>query len=395
MLQELLDSGHYEIQEITTPSERNQLGKVVVQSLTEATSCPNCHSTRIKRKGKHSRTMIDIFDEKAFQVQIVKQRYKCNVCNKTFFPTIENDYPTNRQITTKVLKRLETTILTTPTLSISKAAEQFGVGRTVASKILKKKIQELKAMTKSIHPCLIINFVPFSFSGKERCAVTGVTEIGEKLLLDFWPDYSQNSITLFLSKTTAFFDNIEIVFCKPDHQIISHAKMAFSCDVAIIHRFFQKAIETSKNDTGDGTYIRKVVLLEHILEIFKKAKSRTEFLVSYSNWFSNLSTFEQNIVSPFYKETQPYIQEYAIATEYDPKDTECDKLLKIISKFRKDNSDFDSMVFRLLYANEATMNSPNGSIVMYSINHMNLPVTKRINNFGIDIDLLYRSEINN
>ena len=65
------------------------------------------------------------------------------------------------------------------------------------------------------------------------------------------------------------------------------------------------------------------------------------------------------------------------------------KLIEIISKQRRDRTDFDTMVFRLLYANKASLASPNGLHIWNMITSMAVPSVGSITEFGVDIDMLY------
>lgn len=67
--------------------------------------------------------------------------------------------------------------------------------------------------------------------------------------------------------------------------------------------------------------------------------------------------------------------------------------MEIISKQRRDRINFDTMVFRLLYANKAALATSNGPHIWNSINSMMAPVSGSMSEFGVDIDLLYKEVV--
>ena len=102
MLKQFLDSGRYEEIDLS-PLDRecrsNSIPQVILRYLPEATECPRCHSTHIRRKDLCKRTVIDMWGEKAVEVTITKQQYLCQnpECKKSFHTEDELDYPKEMQ----------------------------------------------------------------------------------------------------------------------------------------------------------------------------------------------------------------------------------------------------------------------------------------------------------
>ncbi len=387
MIADLLDSGLYEIENRIPASESNPIEKLRLRYLPTASECPKCKSLDIIKKNLSARTVIDVLGNQPIEITIVKQRYKCS-CGKTFTLKHDTDYPDRMRITKETSNKLGTMILEDADLSITQAGEIFGVGRTTASEALHKKIKELSNQTFSVAPCVKISYIPFYFANKERCAIAGVDKFGKRFLLDIIDEYSEDGLSHFFPKTDSFKNDISVSFCKLDSDITSMVQSYYSIDVGIIHRCVSALMEKARGKADDPLYAEKYDALAD-LERAMFSQCPVQFSWVFSDWQSNLRSTLQDALRPFMDTINRFFQECTVTTTHPKKDTAFKKLMEIISKQRKDRTNFDTMAFRLLYANKAALSTPNGPHIWNSINSMTVPVSGRITDFGVDIDILH------
>ncbi|MBE6552907.1 MAG: transposase family protein [Ruminococcaceae bacterium] len=387
MIADLLDSGLYEIENKTPANEDNPLEKLRLRYLPVASECPKCKSSNFIKKTASTRTIIDVLGNQPIEITVVKQRYKCS-CGKTFTLKDDTDYPDRMHITKETSDKLGTMILGDADLSITQAGEMFGVGRTTASKALHQKIKELADQTFSVAPCVKISYIPFYFTNKERCAIAGIDRFGTAFLLDIIDEYSEERLSRFFPKTDSFKNDISVSFCKLDSTVTQAIRTHNSADVGIVHRCVSDYIEKAREKVGDALYAEKYDVLADLERVMFSQPS-VQFGLIFSDWKAALSSEVRDALSSFIETVNTFFQECTVTTMHPKKDTSFKKLREIITKFRKDRTNFDTMVFRLLYANKTAMSTPNGPHIWNSINSMMAPVTGGMSEFGVDIDALY------
>lgn len=396
MLQQLLDSGQYEVlSDLPLPDRECRSGsipQVILRYRPEAIECPGCHSSQIRRKGTYKREVIDMWGEKAVDVTIIKQKYLCEnpECKKSFHVEDELDYPKEMRISNDVLDAIDTYILQHPNMSTSQIASRFGVGRTVVSQILKRRVQELQEQTVSLHPCILLCFIPFSFHGRECCAVAGIDEHREKYLLNIYRNHSPHLIGDIANKSTHFINDVETCFCKPEPSFIQGIKSEFhgyNCDpaIAILHHCIEKQIQILIKDSPNCHIIGQLDELKRLLGTPNSKKFPNAFRI----WCCNLSCEDQTYLKPFIETVDNCLAEYANTTEYDPEETDFSRLLKLIQKFINDNATFDTMLYRLLYSVPSAVTPSNSTVLYHCMNHMYDPVAGSLVDFGVNIDRLY------
>ena len=391
MIADLLDSGLYEIENKTPANEDNSLEKLRLRYLPVASEYPKCKSSNFIKKTASTRTIIDVLGNQPIEITLVKQRYKCS-CGKTFTLKDDTDYPDRMHITKETSDKLGTMILEDADLSITQAGEMFGVGRTTASEALHQKIKELSDQTFSVVSCVKISYIPFYFTNKERCAIAGIDRFGKRFLLDIIDEYSEDRLSRFFPKTEPFKNDISVSFCKLDSDITSTVQSYYSIDVGIVHRCVSDFIEKARGKVGEPLYAEKYDALAE-LERAMFSQYPVQFGMIFSDWQSNLTPTLQDALRPFIDTVNGFFQECAVTTMHSKKDTTFKKLMEIISKQRKDRTNFDTMVFRLLYANKAALATPNGPHIWKSINSMMTPVAGSMSEFGVDIDRLYEEVV--
>lgn len=387
MLSDLLNSGLYEVEERIYTSQSNPLEKIRLRYLPVPAKCPRCDSSKIIKKKLSFRTVIDMNGNQPIEVTIIKQRYKCE-CGKTFTQKDPIDYPDRTRITQDVFNTLGTMILENADLSITQAGEMFGVGRTTASEALHQKLKELSDQIFSTAPCIKISYIPFSFTNKERCAVAGIDQYGRKLLLDILDEYSEERLLKFFPKTDSFKKNIQASFCKLDLSATETIRQHYIHDVGIIHRCISAFMKESCGKIGEPLYAEKYDALA-ALECAMFLQGNSDFWKIFYDWKFSLSVDLEDALQPFLNTMNQFMQECTVTTSYNQKDTSFKRLMEIITKQRRDRVNFDSMVFRLLYANKTALSTPNGPHIWNSINSMMAPVAGRMTGFGVDIDQLY------
>ncbi len=399
MIADLLRSGLYqEIENLTThktdlaEKNSNPLSRIALRYLPEAKQCPRCQSPNIVKKTISKRVVLDIIDNRPIEVTILKQRYKCKNCGHTFVVKDALDYPEHMHVTTAALDRFATQILDDPEIVISTFGEQFQIGRTTISEAVQKKIQELSKQTSSVAPCIYIYYVPFYFTGKERCAIVGVDENECELLLDILEEYSPRGLESFFPKTYGFKDDIELLFCKLEAIFVKLIREQFKTDVAILRSCIQKELQKAKEDQEDGLYNKKLDALYNLKFLIEKS-GEMRFRYDFVEWFENLTEPLQQSFKPLFQAFLECIKEDANIVNYYTYEPSMKKLMEIISKYRKDHASFTTMAFRLLYANRVALSSPNGSQIFRSISSMMAPTSGSMTAFGVDINRLYEEVI--
>lgn len=401
MLKQFLDSGRYEASDLSQldPERRSDsIPQVELWYRPEVTESPRCHSTHIRRKDLCKRTVIDMWGEKAVEVTITKQQYLCQnpECKKSFHVEDELDYPKEMRISNDVLDAIEAYILQHPNMSASQIAPKFGVGRTVVSQIIKRRVQELQNQTVSLHPCILLCFIPFSFHGRECCAVAGIDEHEEKYLLNIYRNHSSNVIEDIANKSSQFAFPVDACFCKPEPSFIHCIKSEFQGylsdpDVAILHHCIEKQIQILIKNSPDWYMIGQIEELKQILG----TPSSKNFPSRFATWCRNLNCEEQTYLQPFIDNVYACLDEYAHSTEYGAEETDFSRLLKLIQKYVNDNATFDTMCYRLLYSVPSAVTPSNSTVLYHCMNHMYHPVTGCLVDFGVRIDRLYEEIMRN
>jgi hypothetical protein len=291
-------------------------------------------------------------------------------------------------ITKKTSDTLGTMLLEDADLSICQAAEMFGVGRTTASEALHQKLEELSDQTFSVMPCVKISYLPFHFANKERCAVAGIDCFGKRFLLDILDVYSATRLPDFFPKTDDFKNDIAVSFCKLDSEVAGAIQAYYSMDVGIIHQCISAFMKQSRGKVGEPLYAEKYDALA-ALELAMFSMSSIHFVQIFADWRNALDPVLRDSLRPFIDTIIEFLRECTVTTVHPKQNTTFKKLMEIISKQRRDRTDFDTMVFRLLYANKAALASPNGPHIWNMITSMTAPAVGSITEFGVDIDMLY------
>lgn len=392
MLQTLLDSGRYEVIPDAADADRRRntaIKSIALRYLPEATTCPACNSPHIKKKSRHTRRVIDICDGAAVEVSVTKQTYVCQnpECKKTFRLQDETDYPSEMRIATDVTDAIDAFIFEHPAMSASQIASRFGVGRTVASRILKNRIEQLREQTISYRPCVLLCFIPFTFHGRLCCALTGVDEHQGKYLLNIYRNHSPQLVEDVAAKTLHFRDDVQVYFCRPEPifaQAIRSELCGNSSVIAILHHCIEEQLRAAIADTQD---VQTAWQLDAFRQLLTCPTGR-DFLASYHAWCSALPHGVQTELAAFIDTVNGCLAEYAHSIEYDAAETDFGRLLQLIRKFATDNATFDTMVYRLLYSVPSAVTPSNATVLRHVGMHMHAPVAAPLANFGVDLDRL-------
>ena len=387
MIDNLLKSGLYEVETRVSASKSGTIEKLYIRYLPQPQECPRCGSPKIIKKTLSRHVIIDIQGNQPIEVTITKQRSKCQ-CGQTFIMKDESDYPERIHISKDASDLLGTMILEEPDLSITQAGEMLGVGRTTASEALHQKIKELRDQTFSVAPCIKISYIPFFFTNKERCAVAGIDSSGKSFLLDILDEYSVEQLSRFYPKTEVFRSDIQASFCKLASDITESLHNQYPIDIGILHRCISQLIKQARGNRYDALYTDRYDALYNLDQTMRHC-TYNHFPTLFFDWQKSLSSDLKKSLQELIETVNSFLRECSVTTKYTEMDTSFTKLMKIISKQRKDRTTFDTMVFRLLYANQVALSSPNGPHIWNSINSMMAPIAGSMSEFGVDIDALY------
>ena len=402
--------------------------------------CPKCNSENICSKGTNTTEFISVDENGHFVIRHWKRnRILCKCCAKTSWP-IGFDVDKQKELDTQTYQRLADSwatnpFLTTRNLAIDSQSTETGknvsISKSTIDRIVKSRMEEMSSHIEYI-PCSTIYYLSYRYkTNKDKlepnsiCAVVGIDEVnGPVYLLDLLPQYNKKEIEK-LHQNEAFIENVpEISLCKLNSPIITHLKQFRKKDPGVIYDYLYKDLDKirrkyngirvrSQNFHADHikrlrkagyTYddiINEIEQLQDfdtweeinkLINLFKNKQhySVKEFTENLKDWFENFyydSDFPWDMQEEVKKLLEPIIKHskncyIGAPYKWEP---EFSMLQALLTQFAQTPTKFDTLRFRLLYANRVAAQNRFPQMII-TCDKMITPISVR---FGFDIKELY------
>lgn len=298
--------------------------------------------------------MLDVVDKQPVQYIINRYRYRCLECGRTF--ANETLYEPKVRVAPKFGEFIAQKIFQDD-LTEKEAAKKYGVSTTYVSEAIHAYEQEFEEDILSIAPCSVLAFYPFEYSSHLRCCVVGMDRYDRSVLVGILPDCSNNTIYQFVHEKIKNADELKTVYCDANQHVFRELCDMFpQADVRIINDCLIKFCAMFDKDTGDGFFNEKNNHAKKFNAIIRSANTSSMPLgQSLRNWwqetpesirehFELMWTYVEACIDGCRNEPMPEKLKSAV-----------DTTLGIIKRFRKKNVQFDIMILKTLFKDEAVI----------------------------------------
>ena len=137
---------------------------------------------------------------------------------------------------------------------------------------------------------------------------------------------------------------------------------------------------------------KKFNALDELKEVVCLNYNKKPYFAAFEEWEEKNLNSDPALdaqLRPLYNEIMSLKEECWVGTGHRPWEPEFTFLLDIIGKREYNNSSFESMRFRLLYANKAATNTLDGDKILRYVQNVYEPIEGPIRSFGVDIKKLY------
>ena len=367
------DYGNFEVLS-RIPGDGSNCEVVRLKYKDELVSCPHCQSkdysgydTRAPRK------ILDVYESgKTVRLEIENKRCQCRNCGKTFNSTI---YPSGisekARVSDDCLAEMADYAIQYPGMTNRDIAKVFGVSPTVVSQAIHDRIESTEIrFISTLEPTKLLFVYPFDYFGKKRYAICGTDVNDETVLYDIRPDYAPADIRHYFdiirfkaSKTdngapwATFTDfNQEIVGILLDAKCLRPSDDELPT-LGIIRKLLEdkvKEYQTPKSDivgktiNGDLNYL--------LIMLFDDDETTEDnFQEKLQEWFDMPSDEDEQRnadikahLEPLYLLLEDFEPLCALIFAYTPEEMAIDEHLDFIPAFRRHNTPFEEMRYRIL-----------------------------------------------
>lgn len=379
------DYGNFEIIS-KTPGDGVTCESIRLKYRGELTYCPFCDSRDFaKHDAKAPRRVRDVYESgKTVLLKFDNKRYQCRNCEKEFNP---NRYPScipeKARVSTSCLSEIADYTIEYLGMTHKEIATVFGVSPPVVSQALHDRMEttEIKFIS-SLKPTKLLFVYPFKYGRKLRYAVCGTDFNDNTYLYDLRSDYEPEDVKLYFDRIRFQSDEVPwATFIDFDEDVVGILRAAKSLrsidgdipELGIMKQLFIRKVDefrTSKADKigktidGDLNYL--------LMSLFVLNETTEEsFLDILYEWYNYLSDENEqrnkaikDHLHPLYLLLDYFCPLSALTFAYSPKEMEIDKYLNFISTFKRHNTPFEEMRYR---------------IMMHAENYENIPMQKLMN----------------
>ena len=361
--------------------------------------CPNpdCRSLNIRRKGKRPsrRTILHSDNGQLKRVILIRERCECRDCGTTFYPSSLN-IKNNAPFTLEAADTIVRSVLEHPEVSINSVAKSIEKQTNISSsssidRLIKKRIKEISAVIQPI-PCTKLFYIPFKYKkNRHCCAIIGLNSKEKKMyLLDILKDGSSTEIAEFFEKIAHFKNKAKLFLANMNRDLLNSVAVLYGGKIGILSGLVFMRIDAchDKHFALDEKY----KALEALKKVVETGLNERYYYESFENWkkeFLTPNPVLANQLQSIYEEIMSFKKECFIGTYHRPWEPEFSMLLSIIEIHERNNTSFDFMTFRLLYANRAATGTLDGDKLLRYVQNINTPIAGPIREFGVDISELY------
>lgn len=391
MDESFFDSTKYEF--LTDTYNNEHIRSISIRPVNPLKKCTQCSATEtLVKRGNTSHTVLDIYEKEPIEVTITRERYRCKECDISF--TTEGDpYTEKCHISQEFKKFVAQKIIQDSSLTYKAVGKMYGVSEQSIKDALSEHKKETEKLIISVQPCYRLIFLPFRYEKLNRCCVCGTDDSDRNVILDFIDDYSVKSIKKYLNTKVAAPSDIMTTFCalNPDVVALLHSETP-NTEVAISPTSIMQHFEELSNDKGDNLYNMKVNSINSLKKILLKNSSSKydDFCKNFTQWMTDVPAQLEKAFQELTSKISSCLQECFSATQYDENEYGISEVTDAISHFRKLNSPYGAMCYRILFQNEFMKDqlkaSHLGSYMSFTTEYREFG----IRNYAVDIKTLYK-----
>ena len=369
-----------------------------VVAVDKPSVCPNpdCRSTNVRLKGKepNRRTILHSEGGQLKRIILIRPRCECRDCKTTFYPDA-HDFSGNSPFTEAAENNITTAILQHPEISVHRYADDLekssGLGSSSAiDRLIKKRVKDFSAAVEPVS-CTKLFYIPFKYKSRtDCCAIVGLQRSEKKMfLLDILPDSGSDTISSLFQKIASSNSDVRLFLADLNAALLASIKTHYQGRVGVLRGLILRLIDSYKDK--HFAMDRKFEAIESLKKVVLKELKEQPYYEEFETWKNEYLSSNPELASqltPLYNEMFSLKKECWNGTFHCPWEREFSMLLGIIGMCEKNNTSFDFMAFRLLYANRAATKTLEGSKILRCIQNINEPVVGPIRSFGVDIKKL-------
>lgn len=347
-----LDPNDYEV--IIGEKTPEGIQQITITVKRDAPFCEDCLSVDAVKKCVATRKVLDVVDKQPVHYTINRYRYRCLECGRTFVN--ETLYEPKVRVTPEFGEFIAQKILQDD-LTEKEAAKKYGVSTTYISQAMHAYRQEFEEGILAIAACSVLVFYPFEYSSRTRCCVIGTDRHSRNVLVGILADCSDSSIYQFVHEKTKNTDELKTVYCDVNPHVYEYLSTAFpKADIRIINDSLIKFCAMFNKDTGDGFFNEKNNHAKKFNTIVRSASTSALPLgQALRNWWQETP----ECIRAHFALMWTYVEACIDGCRNEPipegLKASVDTTLEIIKRFRKDNVQFDIMILRTLFKDEAVI----------------------------------------
>lgn len=347
-----LDTNDYEV--AIGEKSPNGIQQITITVKRDAPFCEECLSVEAVKKCIASRKVLDVVDKQPVHYIINRYRYRCLECGRTFVN--ETLYEPKVRVAPEFGDYIAQRILQDD-LTEKEAAKKYGVSTTYISQAMHAYRQEFEEGILSIAACSVLVFYPFEYSSRTRCCVIGTDRYGRNVLVGILTDCSDSTIYQFVHEKIKYTDELKTVYCDVNPHVYKYLSASFpKADIRIINDSLIKFCALFNKDTGDGFFNEKNNHAKKFNAIVRSASTSALPLgQALRNWWQEAP----ECIREHFALMWTYVEACMDGCRNEPMPeglkASVDTTLEIIKRFRKDNVQFDIMILRTLFKDEAVI----------------------------------------
>lgn len=347
-----LDPGKYDISEGETLE--NGTRQIIISYREERRFCEECLSADVVKKCPSTRKVLDVVDKKPVQYAITRYRYRCKGCKRTFIP--EDLYDPKVRIAPEFGKFLAQKMLQ-DNLTEKQATKTYGVSTTYVSEAIHGYEQEFEDKVLAIASCHTLAFYPFVYSNLVRCCVIGTDYYDKNVLVGILPDYASETIAQFIRKKVPDVKDLKFIYCDLNPDVFKRLSSEFpKTKVMILHDRLIYHCCKLNNDTGDGLFNDKSKHIKKFNAIVCSADASSEPLrVALEKWWSETPGSIRSHFLPLWNQIEGCLDGCENSTISNEMKEKISTMLDIIKAFRKNNIQFDIMILKTWFKDDAAI----------------------------------------
>ena len=331
----------------------NGIQHIILTDTREHVFCEECLDCSLVKKCPSERTVLDVLNKQPVRYIIKRHRYRCRFCGSLF--TRDDVFPAKIHTTPQYEDFLAQKIMQSDSLSLKCASEMYGVSQTYASNAIHKYEQRFEDRVISVRPCHTVVFYPFEYGNRIRCCVIGTDFSNKHVLLGMLPDYAESTLLQFIREKIKDISGLKTIFCDLNANVFRALSDAFpDKNVFVIKERIVYHCNLLNRDSGDGHFNQKNSHIKKFLAIIKDNHGDPKlFVAAVRRWRDTTPVEIERHFERFGEQLEQCIAGCISGTSYGTLQTAAVTMFDVIKSFRKRNTNFDIMVLKTWFLDEA------------------------------------------